>query len=388
MFFYLLFYSKVYFPAVDIPSCREKLFISFRNRIVYMKKTGITNLPLHYGSCPRWLFGRMTKLSSAISEAIIYEYGYDELIKRISDPFFFQAFSCVIGFDWHSSGTTTTTLGALKVALTENELGIKVCGGKGNVSRKTPSEIEFNSDKMNVSYEKSSSLVYASKMSAKVDNALIQDGYNIYAHFFVFSEKGRYCVIQQGMNSKIRYARRYHWLSGFESFIEEPHNAICCDKRVDEVLDLTSKQSTDTRKISVDLAKDNPDHLEKDFNSVLHMTRNHYMLNLTRKSLGYLKNAYEFQPKDYEELVSIQGIGPSSVRALALISELVYGSKSSWSDPAKFSFAHGGKDGVPYPVNRNNMDFNTEFLKDAIKKSKVGDKDRLDAIKRLSFFVK
>lgn len=163
--------------------CALILYKFLKQSIFPMKKTGITNLPLHYGSCPRWLFGRMTKLSSAISEAIVYEYGQDEFIKRISDPFFFQAFSCVIGFDWHSSGTTTTTLGALKVALTENDIGIKVCGGKGKVSRKTPSEIEFNSDKMNISSQKSSALVYASRMSAKVDSALIQDGYNIYAHF-------------------------------------------------------------------------------------------------------------------------------------------------------------------------------------------------------------
>lgn len=353
-----------------------------------MKKTGITNLPLHYGSCPRWLFGRMTKLSGAISEAIIYEYGMDELIKRISDPFFFQALGCVIGFDFHSSGLTTTTLGALKVALTENELGVKVCGGKGNVSRKTPSEIEFNSDKLALPADKSDSLVYASRMSAKVDSALIQDGYNIYAHFFIFSDKGSYCVIQQGMNPKIRYARRYHWLSGFESFIEEPHSAICCDKKEEDVLDLTSKNSAETRSISVDLVKDGPEHLEKDFKDVLNMARNHYNLNLSLKSLNYLKKAYEFQPKDYEELVAIHGIGPSSIRSLALISELIYGTKSSWQDPSKFSFAHGGKDGVPYPVNRKVMDSNTEFLKEALDKAKVDNKERLYAIRRLKDFIR
>lgn len=352
-----------------------------------MRKTGVTNLPLHYGSCPRWLFSRMTALGGAISGAIIYEYGQEEFIKRISDPYFFQALSCVLGFDWHSSGTTTTTLGALKVAFTNNELGVKVCGGKGNVSRKTPSEIEFNSDKMGLS-SKSNSLTYASRMSAKVDNALIQDNYNLYAHFFVFSENGFYAVIQQGMNSKIRYARRYHWLSGFDSFIEEPHNAICCDKKEQEVLDLTSKQSKQTRDVSLDLVKDGPEHLKKDFDEVLHMTPNHYNLNLSRKSLNYLKKAYEFQPKNYEELVAVQGVGPSSIRSLALISEIVYGTKSSWADPAKFSFAHGGKDGIPYPVNRRVMDSNTDFLKEAIKSAKVGDKDRLTAIRRLSDFIK
>lgn len=205
---------------------------------------------------------------------------------------------------------------------------------------------------------------------------------------FVFSEKGSYSVIQQGMNSKIRYARRYHWLSGFDSFVEEPHSAICCDSKGSDVLDLTSRQSAGTRKVSVDLVNDNPEHLERDFSSVLNMRRNHYNLDLTAKSLTYLKKAYEFKPGSYEELLAIRGVGPSSVRALALISELVYGSKSSWSDPAKFSFAHGGKDGVPYPVNRGNIDFNTEFLKEAIKKAKVGDKDRLYAVKRLGDFIR
>ncbi len=359
----------------------------FLKQVSCMRKTGVTNLPLHYGSCPRWLFSRMTSLSGAISETIVYEYGQDELIKRISDPFFFQSLSCVLGFDWHSSGTTTTTLGALKVALTDRELGIKVCGGKGNVSRKTPSEIEFNSDNMGLS-SKSDSLIYASRMCAKVDSALVQDDYNLYAHFFIFSDKGFYAVIQQGMNPKIKYARRYHWLSGFDSFVEEPHSAICCDRKGSEVLDLTSKDSSETREVSVDLVKDNPKHLEKDFDEVLHMTSNHYNLNLTRKSLTYLKNAYEFQPKNYEELVSIHSIGPSSVRALALISEVVYGTRLSWSDPAKFSFAHGGKDGIPYPVNREVMDSNIKFLNYAVRSAKLGDKEKLSALRRLSHFIK
>ncbi len=330
----------------------------------------------------------MTGLGGAIAETIVHEHGQAEFIRRISDPFFFQALGCVLAFDWHSSGLTTTTLGALKVALTRNELGIKVCGGKGKVSRKTPSEIEFNSEKLSLSSQKSESLVYASRMSAKVDSALVQDNYNLYAHFFVFSENGCYAVVQQGMNPKIGYARRYHWLSGFENFIEEPHSAICCDKKESEVLDLTSKKSSETRSISVDLVKDNPEHLERDFNRVLNMTSNHYNLNLSRKSLTYLKKAYEFQPKNYEELIAIHGVGPSSVRALALISELVYGTKSSWCDPSKFSFAHGGKDGVPFNVKRKVMDSNTEFLKDAVKNAKMGDKDRLNAIRRLKDFIR
>ncbi len=348
---------------------------------------GTANLPLHFGSCPRWLFGRMSELSGAITEAIIYEHGQSEFIRRISDPFFFQALGCVIGFDFHSSGVTTTTLGALKVALTNKEIGVKVCGGKGNVARKTPSEIEFNSDKLSLTTKKSESLVYASRMTTKVDNALIQDNYNLYAHFFILSEKGDYAVVQQGMNNKTRYARRYHWISGFESFIEEPHNAICCNKKENNVLDLTSMQSNETKNTSLDLVKDNPEHLEKDFNKILHMSSNHYDLKLSRKSLNYLKRAYELQPESYEELIAIQGVGPASIRSLALISELIYGTRSSWEDPAKFSFAHGGKDAVPFPVNKRIMDSNTEFLKEALKSAKLGNKEKIVAIRKLDEFI-
>lgn len=345
------------------------------------------DLPLHFGHCPSWLFGKMTRLGAAISETIMQEQGQEEFIERISNPYFFQALSCVLGFDWHSSGTTTTMLGALKAAFTEKEIGIKICGGKGKVARKTPSEIEINAEKLNIPTARANSLIYASRMSAKVDGAMIQDGYNIYAHFIIISEKNKYAIIQQGMNPKIRYARRYHWIEGFEKFTEEPHKAICCDKKEKEALDLTAKQSSETKKASVDLVKGNTKNLEKDFNEALHMTRNHRNLHLSTKSLNYLKKAYEFQPENYEELISIQGIGPASVRALALISEIVYGTRTSWEDPAKFSYTLGGKDKVPYEIDKNRYDKTIEMINSAVRNAKIGDKEKINAIKKLGEYV-
>lgn len=366
--------------------------------LIIMIRTGCTNLPLHPGKCPPWLFGRMVKLGGAITDVIIAEYGQEEFLRRISNPYFFQSFACVVGFDWHSSGCSTTLCGALKEALNEKSIGIKIAGGKGKASKKTQKQIEEFSNSLSLSAQKIDKLKYASKIIAKVDNNLIQDSYQLYMHTFFFTEKGKYAVVQQGMNPFNKYARRYHWLSdSVQSFVEEPHNAICCDEKKEKVLDLTAKESRETRKTSLDLVNDNPKHLEKYFipkcqktlfeYSELTMSPNHYSLNLSKRSLAFLKQAYEFQPKDYEELVALKNMGPQTVRALALISELVYGTKSSWEDPAKFSFSHGGKDGVPYDVNRELMDKNTGFLKEALKQSKLGDKEKLSAIKRLKDFI-
>lgn len=364
-----------------------------------MIRTGVASLPLHTGKCPRWLFGRMVKLSGAITEVIIDEYSQEEFLRRISDPYFFQSFACVVGFDWHSSGCSTTLCGALKTALNEKDIGIRIAGGKGKTSRKTPEQIEKFSNHLSLSTQKIDRLKYASKVTAKVDNNLVQDSYQLYMHTFFFNEKGKYAVVQQGLCNENSYARRYHWLSNsVNSFVEEPHSAICCDEKKENVLDLTAKGSRETRKISLDLVKDNPKHLEKYFMpkgqktlfdySELSMGRNHYNLNLSKRSLTFLKQAYEFQPKNYEELVALRNMGPQTIRALALISEMVYGTKSSWQDPARYSFAHGGKDGVPHPVNRDLMDKNTNFLEDALNQSKLGFKDRLFAVKRLKEFVK
>jgi hypothetical protein len=377
-------------------------------------KTGVANLPLHPGSCPKWLFPRMKKLSGLITEAIVDEYGAEEFLRRLADPFFFQSLSCVIGFDWHSSGTTTTTMGALKESVNSLNLGIEICGGKGATSRKTPHEIAATS--LNVSSQRIEKLVYSSKMAAKVDSNLVQAGYVLYHHCFVFTENGSWAVVQQGMNDANGYARRYHWLSdNVRSFVEEPHLGICGEKE-SNVLDMTSRQSDDARKTSVDLVKDNPLHLRRYFtkqtvlrqfvnvttttensssngdyndggyNYELSLPAHHPTPQLSEKSLASLQKAYELQPQNYEELVSLQGIGAKSIRALALVSELVYGAKASWQDPVKYSFAHGGKDGFPYPISREHYDKSIEILTSAIRNN-FPENDRIRALKRLSSYV-
>lgn len=371
-----------------------------------MKRSGITNLPLHSGKAPKWLFDRMVKLAGGITEAVVYEYGQDEFLRRISDPYWFQAFSCVLGFDWHSSGTTTTTCGALKMALNPGNCGIMVAGGKGKTSRKTPQEIENAAGIFSLSSAKIDKLIYSSKMSAKIDSSCIQDGYQLYHHVFILNEKGNWAVVQQGMGDK--YARRYHWI--FENvnetgkFIEEPHTGICCDLRNEDVLDMTSRESGEARKIGVDLVNDNPEHIKKYFKNFkkiespqktlsnfeeFTMPKHHPVLDvdLTKRDMEVLQKAYEIQPENYEELVSLEGMGPKKIRALALISDLVYGSKPSWNDPVKYSFTHGGKDGFPYPVNREVYDHSIRMLKDAVEGAKLDKKDRLFAIKKLKEFL-
>ncbi|OYT58341.1 MAG: DUF763 domain-containing protein [Candidatus Aenigmatarchaeota archaeon] len=361
-----------------------------------MRRTGVANLPLHVGRAPRWLFERMVRLSKAISETIIYEYGQEELLRRMSDPFWFQALSCVIGFDWHSSGTTTTTCGALKIALSPQEHGIAVLGGKGKTSRKTPQEIEKAGDIFSLSSKKINEIVYASKMSAKVDNSCVQDGYQLYHHTMLLSEKGNWAVVQQGMND--RYARRYHWLSdSVNSFVEEPHTGICADHMEQSVLNMTSKQSKEARKASVDLVRGDVKKIKKfltpsgqamlaDFCKRLDMPAHHAVV-LSKRDYNVLKQAYEINPNNYEELVALHGIGPKRIRALALISSLIYGTEPSWRDPAKYSFAHGGKDGHPYPVDRDVYDSSIQTLRDAIKQAKLGQKDKISAIRRLESFI-
>ena len=366
-----------------------------------MHKSGIANLPLHGGNCPRWLFPRMKKLGGAISEIIINEYGTEEFLRRLANPYFLQSLGCAIGFDWHSSGLTTTTLSALKESLNKNNLGIKIAGGKGKASKNTLKEIEqYN---FSLSESKIARLKYSSRMCAKVDSVLIQDGYELYHHCFILSEKGKWTVIQQGMNSATKYARRYHWLSeNFADFVDEPQNAICCDKK-GFTLDLTSKSSKTAREVSLDLAKDNPNHLKKyfvkkflnppqqktlfDFTGgrtlELSMPSNHGIMDMNKRNLETLRIAYEYQPKTYEELVAFKGVGAKIIRSLALISELVYGCGLSWKDPCRFSFALGGKDKIPYEINRKDYDEAVVILRNAVDCAKIGEDDKLNAIKRM-----
>lgn len=362
-----------------------------------MRRTGIAHLPLHTGHAPPWLFSRMVRLGRAICEALIDDFSSAELLRRLSDPYFFQALGCVLGFDWHSSGLTTTVGGALKQALVPEEHGICVAGGKRE-SRKAPEEIRTACETWNLSSAKAENLAYASKMSAKVDNALVQDSYDIYAHFFFLTEKGNWAVVQQGMNPEARYARRYHWLCDtVASYVESPHAAICCDRR-GESLDLTSEKNADTRSLSVDLVHDGISHLRRYFDmgqrSLLEYTGEgevprfamppgHLLRGMSRRNLESLKAAEEMQPRTYEELAAMRGIGAKSLRALALISELVYGNELDWRDPARFSFAHGGKDGIPYPVDKPVMDQSIRILSEAVGQARLGDREKLRAITSL-----
>jgi len=366
-----------------------------------MRHTGYVNLPLHGGKTPRWLFERMVKLSGAIAEVICLEDGREELLRRLSDPYWFQAFSHVLGFDWHSSGVTTTTCGALKVALSKLNLGVVVAGGKGATSRKTPSEIIAHGDELGIAPRRIEEMVRASRLSAKVDNTCIQDGFTLYHHCFIMSEDGSWAVVQQGMGE--RYARRYHWLShGLEDFVCEPHTAICSDMVRQSVLDMTAEESANARECSLELVLDNPEHLRRylthhpqrslfEFDRAEHfsMPAHHEVLacDIGEQGMRVLQRAYELQPSSYEELISLHGMGPKKVRALALLSDLIWGTKASWKDPVKYAFSHGGKDGSPSPVDRETYDHTIEQLKSAIQDAKCDKKEKLHALKRLHELV-
>ncbi len=356
-----------------------------------MKKTGVTNLPLHYGKAPAWLFQRMVKLAREITVIIVEEFGTLEFLKKISDPFWFQSFGCVLGFDWHSSGVTTTVCGALKEGLKniDKSIGLYVAGGKGATSRKTPDEIMMKGKDIIEAPEK---LVYTSKIVAKVDNTAIQDGFQLYQHNFIFNREGEWVVIQQGMNPTTRYARRYHWLSTeVNEFTNEPHKAICCDIKENKVLNMVAQESKNSRREVVEITKQHPDKLIKEVKKIESLTlpSRHYVdINDIDSKRFYkiLINTYEQQPNNFEKLLIVKGLGPKSLRALALIAELIYGDKPSYKDPVRYSFAHGGKDGYPYPVNREIYDKSIETLEKAIKRMKAEPNEKEKALKRLFRF--
>jgi len=365
-----------------------------------LKRTGVTSLPLHYGKAPRWLVFRMQKLAKEMVTIIVDEYGLDTFLRRVSDSFWFQALGCVLGYDWHSSGVTTVLTGVLKSAVNQMELGLTICGGKGKTSRKTPAEIEFLGEKYGFSSSKVDDLLYASRMSAKVDTTAVQAGYPLYHHAFFVTEKGEWAVVQQGINAKDKSARRYHWLSeNVKDFVVEPHDAVVGDIKREVVLDMTARESEGCRKTSTDIAKEEPKKLRKMLLSIRPVHQKSLQewiptplgkeyaidaFSLPRNlNWNAVKRVYDFQPKNYEELIGIRGVGPATVRALALVSELVYGEKPCWEDPVKYSFCVGGKDGVPYPVDRATYDETIEILENAVKQAKVGEKEKLNAVKRL-----
>ena len=342
----------------------------------------------------------MQKLAKEMVTVIVDEYGQDEFLRRIADPFWFQALGCVLGYDWHSSGVTTVLTGVLKSAINPTEQGLVVCGGKGKASLQAPVEITCLGEKFGFSTDKVDRLRYASRMSAKVDNTAIQAGYPLYHHAFFVTEHGKWAVVQQGMNVKDRTARRYHWLSeNVKNFVVEPHDAVVGDVKRDVVLDMTARESEGCRKTSTDIAKEEPKKLRKMLLSIRPVHQKSLQewipeplgkeyaidaFSLPRNlNWNAVKRAYDFQPKNYEELIGIRGVGPASVRALALVSDLVYGEKPCWEDPVKYSFCVGGKDGVPYPVDRATYDETIEVLENAVKQAKVGGKEKLNAVKRL-----
>ena len=352
-------------------------------------RTGIANLPLHYGKAPPWLFQRMVKLAREITIAIVTDFGPDEMLRRLSHPYWFQAFGGILGFDWHSSGVTTTLCGALKEGLKgiERDLNLFVAGGKGGTSRRTPSEIESWAEVTSFNPEP---LVYASRMSAKVDTSAVQDGYQLYHHSFVFTGNGSWTVIQQGMNESNRYARRYHWLGeSVTSFVNEPHSAILSEVR-GQALNLVASESDPARATITDIAtgeKPEKNLAELKKLKTLSLPPRHQIVvnDLHPDSISkILLSTYERQPQNFEQLIGLSGVGAKTVRALSLISELVHGVTPSYRDPVRYSFAHGGKDGIPYPVDRKTYDQSIELLSRAINKTGLGLKEKNDALNRLN----
>jgi hypothetical protein len=372
-----------------------------------MSRIGIASLPLHGGKAPAWLTGRMRKLAKEMATIMVDEYGSDRFLVRLSDPFWFQALGCVLGYDWHSSGVTTVVTGVLKQALSIEEHGMAVCGGKGKTSRKTPTEICEVGTKLGFSEKQVQDFTYTSRITAKVDNAAIQAGYQLYHHTFFLTKNAKWAVIQQGMDPIDRTARRYHWLSdNTENFVIEPHNAIVGDTKRSEALNMTARASEGCQKASVDIAKEPTRKLRSLFEDTrplyqksleawlqpvehsIHRANPLEVLRMPRNiNWDKMKDLYEFQPQNYEELLSISGVGPATVRGLALVAELVFGEKPSWEDPVKYSFAFGGKDGVPFPVDRKAMDESISVLRETVQAAKVGEREKLNSLQRLRQFV-
>lgn len=396
-------------------------------------RTGIANSPLHGGHCPPWLFEKMKELGSVMIEVIIMEYGTAEMLRRLSDPIWFQAFGSVLGFDWHSSGLTTVLCGAIKEGLREKqgELGLFVAGGKGRASRKTPDEIIQAGERYGLSNDLAR-LQRTSRLVAKVDSAAVQDGFQLYHHFFVFDRNGDWAVIQQGMNEVNRYARRYHWLSEtVRSYVEEPHHGIC-GKPAEGVLNLVSRYNESTRLASVELSREKPENVVKVLNSInkvrsgappvapqqLTLFEEEYGLkerhevedgftvqrSLTNESPTIasinlpqahpipspryldkiLHQIYERPIDSYEHLLETPGVGPSTLRALAMVAEVTHGTQPSFADPVRYAFAHGGKDNFPYPVSRSDMEHSLGVLRTAVDKAKLGHQEKLEALRRLA----
>lgn len=350
-----------------------------------MKQSGSADLVLMGGHIPYWLFDRMKKLSLPMVEAILMEHGKKGFLARMSDPFWFQSFGAVIGMDWNSSGVTTAVMNVLKSTINpySKELGIFICGGKGKESLKTSNELLRIGDKIGVDAHY---LSRCSKLSAKVDNTAVQDGYNLYIHSFILSDEADWTVIQQGMKAVDKSARRYHWHSeNITSFINEPHAAICGDHQGD-ILNLVDHQAQPTQNAILEISQENPTKMVTEISRmVLPKYHDIKAKDVDLKRLGsILWLAQESQATDFEELLLLKGLGPRTLQSLALVSEVIYGTPSRFSDPARFSFAHGGKSAKPFPVPTKVYDETIETLKTAVNQAKIGRSDKNKAIEKLS----
>jgi hypothetical protein len=354
-----------------------------------MKRSGSADLPLHTGYVPKWLYERMAKLGFAITEAIITEYGKKEFLSRMSDPFWFQSFGAVMGMDWHSSGITTSVMGALKRAVNPHskELGIYICGGKGKFSRDAPKELLLVGEKTGLNGDE---LVRFSKLSAKVDNTAVQDGFQLYIHNFIVSSDGDWSVVQQGMREGDAMARRYHWHSQHvRSFVEEPHTAVCGVNQ-GRILNLTATEAHATRQTMLGITQEKPEMMMQEIQHLV-LPGHHDVRSgdVDLKRLGtVLWLAHDAQPKDFEELLLLRGVGPRTVQSLALVSEVIHGTPSRFKDPARFSFAHGGKDGHPFPVPTKTYDEVIGTLQQAIRKARIGQADKAQALKKIHEIAK
>lgn len=387
-----------------------------------MIQRGIASFGLDGGHCPPWLFERMVKLGREMMYVLVAEYGPDEFVKRIADPVWFQSFGTVLAFDWNASGLTTILTAALKEAIRghERDFGIVICGGKGKTSRRTPQEIRAWGEQLALPVAQSENLVYNSKMSAKVDSALVQDGFQLYHHAFFFSlragEKlGSWAVVQQGMNQEKRSARRYHWFSeNVNDLVDQPHSGISSPFVLNHMLNLTAKDSDKTREISTEIVQAGYATLMKDitllrkyssrFSQMAKLENQNgdqlTLLNLESKEFKHhpvihedfsrskylekvLAKVADQKPNTYEALVATEGVGAKTVRALALVGEVIYGATPSYEDPARYSFAHGGKDGTPYMVDRTTYDQTITMLGDAVRKTRLQSSDKEKALGRL-----
>lgn len=363
-----------------------------------MKSTGHADLPLHTGTVPRWLADRMRDLGTLIIESLLINYGKKEVLRRLADPLWFQSLGAVLGMDWHSSGITTSVLYALKRGINPRakEFGLCICGGRGKYSRKTPEELTYLGEHTGLDAGK---LITASRLCAKTDNAAVQDGFQLYQHNFILSIEGDWTVVQQGMNPATKTARRYHWCSqNLTSFTEEPHSGVTGENE-GLILNLTDRAAAGTRTAVLSLALEEPDRINRELKTILQpdtpapagirnlsMPARHNVTaaDTDLKRLGaVLATAYESQPSDFDSLLLTSGLGARTLQSLCLVSEVIYGTPSRFRDPARFSFAHGGKDGHPFPVPTRIYDESIRILRDAIEKSRLGYTDKSGCIRRL-----